>query len=146
MALKNEDTVAGGFIAAIGTLVAYLSLDIRAGATANTLPPNFFPLLCSLGLVICGLVIMLRGLRAEARPLPALVDWRVAVVGGMAFVFYWFFADIDFRVGAAALTVVTMWAFGIRSVMQLVLVPSILSIGLYYAFTRGFQLVLPIWT
>ncbi len=145
MALKHEDTVAGGAVALAGLIVGYLALDIRAGATGNTLPPNFFPLLCAGGMMICGVVILARGLMSDAGPLPTLIDRRVAIVGGLTFIYYWFFAWLDFRLAAAVLTVATMLAFGIRSWLQLVVVPLVLSVGLYFAFTRGFQLVLPTW-
>src|SRR5690606_21415282 len=103
MALKHEDTVAGGAVALAGLIVGYLALDIRAGATGNTLPPNFFPLLCAGGMMICGVVILARGLMSDAGPLPTLIDRRVAIVGGLTFIYYWFFAWLDFRLVAAVL-------------------------------------------
>ncbi|MFY0633301.1 MAG: tripartite tricarboxylate transporter TctB family protein [Vannielia sp.] len=145
MALKHEDTVAGAALAFVGTTAAWLSLGMGTGATGATLPPNFFPLLCAGGLLICGLVLLVRGLRAESGPMPTLVDSRVAVVGGLTILFYWFFAYIDFRVGAMVLAFATMWMFSIRSVPLLVLLPLGLAFGLYYAFTRGFSMVLPTW-
>ncbi len=145
MALRHEDTVSGGVLTAFGAAVAWLSVGMGTGAAGATLPPNFFPLLCAAGLVICGLVLLVRGLRSEAGPLPQLVDSRVAVVGGLLILFYWFFAWIDFRVGAAVLAFVTIWSFGHRSIALLTILPIGLAIGLYFAFTRGFQLVLPTW-
>ncbi|MCI5074515.1 tripartite tricarboxylate transporter TctB family protein [Oricola sp.] len=145
MALKHEDTVSGGALTAFGAAVVYLSLGMGTGAAGATLPPNFFPLLCAFGLMVCGLLLVIRGLRAEATPLPGLIDSRVAVVGGLLFIFYWFFAALDFRVAAAVLTFVTIWSFGHRSVPLLTILPLVLAFGLYFAFTRGFQLVLPTW-
>ena len=145
MALKNEDTVSGTAVAALGAAVVWLSWGMGTGAAGATLPPNFFPLLCAVGLLVCGGALLLRGLRAETGSLPQIVNLRVAVVGASLFVFYWFFADIDFRVGAIVLTLVTMLAFGIRSPLQLIILPLLLAFGLHFAFTRGFGLVLPIW-
>lgn len=146
MALKHEDTICGAALAAAGAIAGWLALGIGTGAAGATLPPNFFPLLCSIGLMVCGAVLLLRGLRSAAGPLPTLIDVRIAVVGGMLIAFYWWFAFWDFRVAAAAMTFVTMWMFGIRSPVRLTLIPLGLAIGLYFAFTRGFQLVLPTWT
>ncbi|MBF9036099.1 hypothetical protein HKCCE2091_17775 [Rhodobacterales bacterium HKCCE2091] len=146
MAIRHEDTLSGAALTALGGAVVWLSLEMGTGAAGATLPPNFFPLLCAGGLIICGVVLLIRGLSAATGTLPQVIDTRVAVVGGFLFVFYWFFRDIDFRVGAAVLALVTMWMFGIRSVLQLVILPLGLAFGLYYAFTRGFGLVLPTWT
>ncbi len=145
MALKHEDTVAGAGLSAVGAAFVWFSLDIGTGARGATLPPNFFPLLCAGGLILCGVVLLIRGLRSEAGPLPQVLDLRIAVVGGLLFVFYWFFRDLDFRAGAFVLTLVTMLMFGIRSIPQLVILPLVLAFGLYFAFTRGFSLVLPTW-
>ena len=146
MAIRHEDTVCGTALVALGGTAVWLSLGMGTGAAGATLPPNFFPLLCAWGLVVCGAILALRGLRSAAGPLPGLVDTRIAVVGGLLVVFYWWFALIDFRVGAAVLAFVTMLMFGNRSPLQLVLVPLGLAFGLYYAFTRGFNLVLPTWS
>lgn len=73
------------------------------------------------------------------------MDSRIAVVGGLLFVFYWFFDYMDFRAGALVLAFVTMWMFGIRSWIQLTVIPICLAFILYFAFTRGFGLVLPTW-
>lgn len=145
MALKHEDTVAGAALVVGGGAVVAMSLHMGVGAAGATLPPNFFPLLCAYGLIACGAILLIRGLRAEAGEIPKLVDSRVAVVGGLLFVFYWFFAHIDFRVGALVLAFVTMWMFGIRSRVQLTVIPLGLAFILYFAFTRGFGLVLPTW-
>jgi hypothetical protein len=145
MAIKNEDTVAGAGLTALGGVAIWYALGIRSSLVGGTLPPNFFPILCATGLIICGLILMIRGLRSGAGPLPKIIDSRVAIVGGLLIVFYWFFADIDFRVGAAVLAFVTMWMFGHRSVLLLTLLPLGLGLGLYFAFTRGFNLVLPTW-
>ncbi|GGE30976.1 hypothetical protein GCM10007276_05190 [Agaricicola taiwanensis] len=146
MALRHENTVSGATLTGGGAVMVWLSLDMGRGAAGATLPPNFFPLICAWGLLICGLILLVRGLRSAAAPLPKLIDTQVAVVGAMVIAFYWWFAWWDFRVGAALLALVTMWTLGIRNKLLLVLLPLGLSIGLYLAFTRGFQLVLPTWT
>ena len=145
MAIKHEDTVAGAALMAGGGVVVVLSLQMGTGAAGATLPPNFFPLLCSFGLIVCGAILFTRGLMSAPGPLPTLVDSRVAVVGSLLFVFYWFFAWLDFRLAAFVLAFVTMWVFGIRSWIQLTVIPFSLAFGLYVAFTRGFSLVLPTW-
>ncbi|RUT34682.1 tripartite tricarboxylate transporter TctB family protein [Arsenicitalea aurantiaca] len=145
MAIKHEDTVSGATLVGIGGIVIALSANMGRGAAGATLPPNFFPLMCAFGLIVCGVILLVKGLRSEAGPLPALVDTRILVVGGLLAIFYWFFADIDFRLGAWALALVTMLMFGIRNVLQLVLIPLGLAILLYLAFTRGFNVVLPTW-
>ncbi len=145
MAIRHEDTVAGAGLTALGGATMWFALGIRPSLVGGTLPPNFFPLLCAGGLMLCGLILFVRGLRSQAGPLPRIIDTRIGVVGGLVIIFYWFFASIDFRAAVAALTFVTMWMFGHRSIPLLTLLPIGFAFGLYFAFTRGFSLVLPTW-
>ncbi|WP_161139614.1 tripartite tricarboxylate transporter TctB family protein [Propylenella binzhouense] len=146
MALRHEDTVGGGALIAVGGVVTLLSLDMGTGAAGATLPPNFFPLLCSAGLMICGAVLLVRGLLSAAKPLPALLDARVGAVLVALVAYFWWFEAIDFRVGTWLFALVALFAFGLRRPRQLIFVPIVLSAALYLAFTYGFDVVLPSWT
>lgn len=145
MNIKNEDTVAGGALLALAAAITWLSMDIGTGAGGATLKPNFFPLVCAVGLALCGAILAVRGLRSSVRELPSLIDPRFGIVATVLVVFFWGFTYIDFRVGAWAVTLVCMLAFGMRRPVILLIYPIALSATLYFAFSLGFNVVLPTW-
>ncbi|ESR26856.1 tripartite tricarboxylate transporter TctB family protein [Lutibaculum baratangense] len=145
MGKMNDETVPGLALLVLAAAVTWLSLDMGTGAAGATLKPNFFPLICAAGIAICGLVLFVRGVMKGEGRLPSLVDRRFAIVAGLLVVYYWWFQSIDFRVGAWVFALVTMLAFGIRSIRLLAAYPVILTAVLYFGFTDGFGVVLPSW-
>ena len=145
MAIRHQDSISGAALVAAGGVVTWLSLDIGTGAGGATLAPNFFPLLCAGGLMLCGALILLKGLLSAPAPLPAVVDGRLLAVGAAVVAFYWFFEYIDFRFGTWLLAVISLLSFGIASRRLLIVFPVVLSVVLYLTFTYGFSVVLPTW-
>ncbi|KEQ04197.1 tripartite tricarboxylate transporter TctB family protein [Pseudorhizobium pelagicum] len=144
MNITHQDTVSGLVLVALALAVVWLSLDMGTGAGAETLSPNFVPLVCAVGLGACGVVLTLRGLRQAGR-FPALLDRRVGMVLAVLIPFMWFFGQIDVRFGMWLVTLVTLMAFGVRRPILLALYPLALSAALYLAFAYGFDMVLPTW-
>lgn len=145
MTVNNEDTLAGVVLIALAVVVTWMSLDMGTGAAGATLKPNFFPLICAAGIGLCGAAMATRGLLSGHGGIPKLVDRRFAIVAALIVVDFWWFAQIDFRVGAFVVTLVTMLAFGVRKPLLLALYPPLLTAVLYLGFTRGFDVVLPTW-
>lgn len=143
--MTNDNTVPGAVLVGLAGAVAWMSMDMGTGAAGATLAPNFFPFVCAAGIGICGVALLLRGLIAGGGALPALVDRRFAIVAVLIGVYFWWFAQIDFRVGAFVVALGTMLAFGIRKPLLLAIYPAALTAVLYLAFTEGFGVVLPSW-
>lgn len=145
MAMTNDNTVPGAVLLGLAGAVAWMSVDMGTGAAGATLAPNFFPLVCAAGIAVCGAVLLGRGLLVGGAALPALVDRRFAIVAVLIGIYFWWFAQIDFRVGAFVVTLGTMLAFGIRRPLLLALYPAALTAVLYFGFSEGFGVVLPSW-
>jgi len=146
VAMTNDNTVPGAVLIGLAGAVAWMSVDMGTGAAGATLAPNFFPLVCAAGIALCGAVLLGRGLLVGGAALPALVDRRFAIVALLIGIHSWWFAQIDFRVGAFVVALGTMLAFGIRRPLLLVLYPAGLTAVLYLAFSEGFGVVLPSWS
>ena len=146
MAMTNDNTVPGAVLIGLAGAVAWMSVDMGTGAAGATLAPNFFPLVCAAGIALCGVVLLGRGLLVGGAALPALVDRRFAIVAVLIGIHSWWFAQIDFRVGAFVVALGTMLAFGIRRPILLALYPAGLTAVLYFAFSEGFGVVLPSWS
>lgn len=144
MNLQHKDTVSGAVLLALAALVVSMTLDMGTGAGGETLTPGFVPQICAAGLAICGALLMIGGLRAEGR-MPAILDRRVAIITAALGAYLWFFAAIDIRFGIWVFTLVCMLVFGIRRPVILIIYPVATSAVLYFSFTLGFRVVLPIW-
>lgn len=145
MTWKNEDTFAGVALIALAIAVTMLSLDMGTGAAGGTLKPNFFPLVCAGGIGLCGVLLTSRGLFFGGNPLPVLIDRRLAAIGALLVIYFWWFAQIDFRLGTFVVAAGTLLAFRVRNLVLLIIYPAALTAILYFGFTRGFDVVLPTW-
>ncbi|MGQ7792464.1 tripartite tricarboxylate transporter TctB family protein [Faunimonas sp. B44] len=143
--LHHPDSVAGLALVLVGGVATYLSLQVDAGPSALTLPPNFFPLLCTIGTVVIGVALMVQAARAEPQPQPSLLDRRVAAVLGLMLVYFVTFEHVDFRVGSFVFVLATMLVMGCRSLAQLALVPLGVVAAVYFTFTSLFSILLPTW-
>ena len=95
---KNPDMVSGAALIVFGAVATALSLDISRGPDIISLPPNFMPLICSVGIVLCGLVLLVRGFTSERAELPMILDRGSAGVAVALGFYFWFFDDLDFLV------------------------------------------------
>ena len=55
--LRRSDFVIGLALIVFGGLATWLALQISQGPTQRTLSPNVVPLICTVGIMICGLVL-----------------------------------------------------------------------------------------
>ena len=143
--LRHPDVVAGAVLAIVGALFTWLAAGIDPGPDMNTLRPNFFPLLCTAGITLAGLFILVTGLRSEPRPQPDLVDRRLVTVGALMAIYYLTFEHVDFRFGSWLFVLLTMVVLGCRKPLQLLLVPVLTAGGAYLSFRYIFEILLPTW-
>jgi hypothetical protein len=142
---KNPDMVSGAALIVFGAVATALSLDISRGPDIISLPPNFMPLICSVGIVLCGLVLLVRGFTSERAELPMILDRGSAGVAVALGFYFWFFDDLDFRLGTWALVLVIMLVMRCRSWKQLLIVPIATSAIIYVTFRYLFEILLPVW-
>lgn len=143
---KNPDVASGVALLVVGGVATWLAYGIRRGPDIGNLPPNFVPLLCTFGVIVCGVVLLFKGFRSVAAPLPLIADGRIAAVAVLLGLYFWFFEEIDFRVGSYAFVLLTMLAMGCRSWVQLLVTPVAVSGGVYLVFRYLFEILLPTWT
>lgn len=143
--IKNPDVVSGAALIVVGAATLALSLDISRGPDTLNLPPNFVPLLCSGGIILAGLIVLARSLFSEARELPVVLNGRIAAVALALGLYYWFFEQIDFRLGSWVFVLATMFIMGCRSWKQLLITPIAVSGGIFLIFRYLFEILLPTW-
>lgn len=143
--VKNPDIASGAALILFGAVATWLSLDISRGPDPNGVAPNFVPLLCSGGIIVAGVVILVRGVLAAEGPLPKVLDRGSAGVGALIGLYYWFFEQIDFRLGTWVFITGVMLVMGCRSLRRLALVPVLGTAVIYLIFRYLFEILLPTW-
>lgn len=142
---RNPDVVSGAALIVFGAVATSLSLEIPRGPEMQSVAPNFVPLLCSGGIVLSGVWVLVRGLAAQAAPLPKLFDRGSAGVGVLIALYYWFFEQIDFRLGTWVFILGVMLVMGCRNRRQLIVIPLAGTATIYLMFRYLFEILLPTW-
>jgi hypothetical protein len=143
---KKTDIVVGLVLIGFAIVAFCLALQINPGPAINTLPPNTFPILCSIGIGSCGVILFIQGLaRATTKPLPIIFDCQQVLILALMALFFLSFEKIDFRVGIGGFVFLTMYLLGCRDMKQLLLVSFFTVIGIWIVFTGFFKILLPTW-
>lgn len=143
--VRHPDIIAAAFLIAVGAVFYYLSFDLQASRSISTFSARFFPQLASIGIVLCGVGVLVQAFMADRKDMPFIFNRANLSVAAIFLLFFTTFERIDFRVGAWAVIVSCMFVLGCRSVLQLLIVPVVTSLLIYWTFTRGFEVVLPTW-
>ena len=74
-----------------------------------------------------------------------MLDRGSAGVGALIGLYYWFFEQIDFRLGTWVFITGVMLVMGCRSLRRLALVPVLGTAVIYLIFRYLFEILLPTW-
>lgn len=142
--LRND--VAVGFVLlAFGVVATALALDIPRGPVQRTLTPATVPLMCTVGIGLCGLALLVRGLMVDQAPVRMPMDRRQAVTLALFAAFFLAFEDVDYRLLLALFVPSVMFTLGCRSWKQLVGVTVAVIAGIWIFFVELFDVFLTTW-
>ncbi len=144
--IRHPDILSGLAAIIVGATIIYVSLGIDIAPGQTTLNARFMPLVAASCIVLCGVVILVKGFIAAPAPLPFGVNPRVMAITALFLAYFLSFEYVDFRFGAWVLTLASMYVLGGRKPLQLVLTPVLVSAIVYLVFRYGFIVILPTWT
>jgi len=148
--VKLSDAVFGLLLLALGAAVIAVVSSYPTIA-AQRVGPSLFPGLIALGLVIGGLILLVRGLRQRATvPWVRFEPWvrsprHVAGVLGVigSIVFYIVAADwLGFFLTALLILTISLWLFGVRLGRSIV-IAAIATFVIHFAFYKLLRVPLP---
>ncbi len=141
---KVEVAVAAGVIA-LGLVVVGGAFTIGFGVRYDRIGPRFFPYLVAAGLLVSGVFLLREVLRSKTTP-GIRSSSRVSNLGILTIALASGVLGLE-SAGFILTSVVVFWlvarAFGSRRPWRDVLVGTLLSVIVYFAFTRGLGLPLP---
>ena len=145
--LKSKDVVVGLVLMACGGIATWLALGISPGPAMRTLPPNTVPLICTIGITLCGVFVTIKGalFDPDGESIAFPIDLPQALVLVLFFGFFLAFEHVDYRLLILGFTPAVMAVLGCRSWKQLVIVPVATVIGIWGFFGELFNVFLPTW-
>lgn len=142
----KSDRVAGLFAVTAGLVMFGLSYNIQFNPNQLTLSARFFPFILSGAMLCLGLGLCLRPGPVMLRKVwSALANLQGAEVVGLVLLYFLSFRYLDFRLGAFSFMLLVMLALGARRPWELLLMPALVSGGIYAIFRYGFSVLLPVW-
>jgi hypothetical protein len=143
--LKREDVAVGLVLMGLGIGASVIAMDISLGPQQRTLPPNTVPLLCTVGIALCGLFLTIKGLVVPQKAISLPFDSRQISIFALLIAFFLAFEHVDFRLLILAFVPACMLLMGCRSWRQLVFVPLVTMLGVWGFFVELFNVYLPTW-
>jgi putative tricarboxylic transport membrane protein len=145
------DFILAAVVAALGLLLLVGAREIRFGAGYDRIGPRFFPYVVAGGLIALGALLAASALRrkrgGEAEEVPASEDgisWLpLGLLGSALLLDALLLERVGFVVASTAQFWLTARAFKSRRPIRDAVVALVLSLTVYYAFSRGLGLSLP---
>ena len=146
--MKLSDTLSGLLTLIFGTAIVVVARTFPA-IPGQAIGPSLFPTLIRVGLILCGLGLVLSGRRQGASWF-RFDDWvhrpRMVLNFGLVFVDLVFYAfavgRLGFFITAVIFLSVLMFAFGIRR-MRIVPLALVVTMVIHYAFYSLLRVPLP---
>ncbi|MFN7225033.1 MAG: tripartite tricarboxylate transporter TctB family protein [Paracoccaceae bacterium] len=143
--LAREDVVIGLVLVALGVAASIVATNIAQGPQQRTLPPNTVPLICTIGIVLCGAFLAIKGLFVAQKAISLPFDSRQFSIFLLFMAFFLAFEHVDFRLLILVFVPACMALMGCRSWRQLLITPVLTMLGVWGFFVELFKVFLPTW-
>lgn len=143
--LLREDVVIGLVLVGLGVAATFAATGIAQGPQQRTLPPNTVPLICTIGLLLCGVFLTIKGLLVPQKAIGLPIDSRQFSILILFIAFFLAFEHVDFRLLILVFVPACMLLMGCRSWPQLLITPVVTMLGVWGFFVQLFKVFLPTW-
>lgn len=143
--LVREDVVIGLVLVGLGVAASLAATGLAQGPQQRTLPPSTVPLICTIGIALCGAFLTIKGLLVPQKPVSLPFDSRQISIFLLFMAFFLAFEHVDFRLLILIFVPACMALMGCRSWRQLVITPLVTMLGVWGFFVELFKVFLPTW-
>lgn len=141
----REDVVIGFVLVALGVAASVVATGMAQGPQQRTLPPSTVPLICTIGIALCGTFLTIKGLLIPQKAISVPFDSRQISIFCLFMAFFLAFEHVDFRLLILIFVPACMALMGCRSWRQLVMTPVVTMLGVWGFFVELFKVFLPTW-
>jgi putative tricarboxylic transport membrane protein len=140
---NKRDMRAGVLLILIGIGVIIWSIRLQVGTLLRPLS-GFFPLLVGLGIIGLSLILLVQGWLGRSKAPKAYGEWRrPAIMVAALAVYSLILAPLGYVVSTIFIAAVTLRILGVMSWKVISLSSLILSLTVYFIFTRVLDVELP---
>lgn len=143
--IKREDVAIGLVLLGLGVVASFMATGISQGPQQRTVPPNTVPLICTVGIALCGVFLTIKGLFLPQRSISLPFDSRQISVFALFIAFFLAFEQVDYRLLIIVFVPACMLLLGCRNWRQIVIVPLATVLGVWGFFGELFNVFLPTW-
>jgi putative tricarboxylic transport membrane protein len=151
---RYVDLLIAGLVVALGIYIVWEARGIRVLPVHSRVGPRVIPYLVGGGLVVLGIWLAIEILTGrDVRPTddaedvdPTLpTDWRcLAILAASLLVYLYLLERTGFVIASVLLFVGAAFGMGSRKIVRDVAIAVVLSFGIYWIFTEGLGLRLPV--
>lgn len=143
--LTREDVVIGLALVGLGVAASVAAMGLAQGPQQRTLPPSTIPMICTIGIALCGVFLTLKGLFVPQKAVSLPFDSRQISIFLLFMAFFLAFEYVDFRLLILVFVPACMALMGCRSWRQLLITPLVTMLGVWGFFVELFKVFLPTW-
>lgn len=145
MNIQSKNRITGASLFLIGVIYTYLSLQLKAPSNPKDPGSALFPMVASIGLIVCGATIFFTKVNADSKPFFSSKGW-VNLVMGMLAIYIVGLKYIGFLLSTPLLLfgVASKFAEGYSvSAGKRILYSVLVTLIVYLVFAKAFNVMLP---
>jgi putative tricarboxylic transport membrane protein len=140
---NKRDMIASVLLITIGIAVIVWSIRLKVGTLLRPLA-GFFPLLVGVGIIGLSLILLFRAWLGRGGALKAYGEWQRPVIMLAALAVYAVLLEpLGYIASTIFIAMVTLRILGVMSWKVIILSSVVLSVSVYYLFTRLLGVELP---
>jgi putative tricarboxylic transport membrane protein len=148
MSTKMRDKIGGAVFALFGLIITLFTGQIQVPANLSEPGPRLFPYIAGVGMIICGIGMMLTAKQSENdKPFLTKEGWkRLLIVGAVLFAYYLGLVFLGFLISTPFFTfaIIMILSSGTKlSKIGTVVIALITTAALYIIFNNVFKILLP---
>ena len=142
--VRDRDSLSG-LIVLIFAIAGYIYSVFKISSDATVgVAPDFYPKLLFIVIGISGLVTLLNGFRREIKKEMPAFNWKAVITVITLLIGYAYLLQlVGFVISSIVFMIAFMFVLGERKPINMIVVPIITSLLIYFLFSKAFMIMLP---
>ena len=142
--LRDKDCLSG-LVVLIFAIAGYVYSEVKISSVATVgVAPDFYPKLLFIVIGGCGAATLIQGIRREQKKNMPYFNWKpVLTTIGLLVGYAYLLQLTNFIISSILFMVAFMLVLGERKPLNLISVPVVTSLLIYFLFSKAFMIMLP---
>lgn len=142
--VKDRDSLSG-FIVLIFSIAGYFYSEFKISSEAKVgVAPDFYPKLLFIVIGICAVITLFGSIKRESKRTMPKFNWPAVITVIALLIGYAYLLQLTgFIISSIIFMVAFMFVLGERKPLNMILIPVITSLLIYFLFSKAFMIMLP---